>query len=150
MIKIQPPKKVNYPRIRLGENIFNEGVYLEPPSWDCDWYWGFGYLETKNQHYHLSNLSKVENLKDAFNNHFKNFIVTDEQDKWKLAELIETIYSLRKTAEVYYRGGSHLTFIEEESKIVKDEKQYFKLNYEVIPKLFKMMYNILEKYHNEQ
>ena len=26
----------------------NEGIkyWLEEPKWDCEWYWGFGYIET--------------------------------------------------------------------------------------------------------
>lgn len=29
-------------------------IMLRAPSWDCEWYWGFGYLGNKNEHYHLS------------------------------------------------------------------------------------------------
>ena len=35
----------------LGINQENEKVWLEKPSWDCDWYWGFGYVEIFNQNY---------------------------------------------------------------------------------------------------
>ena len=28
----------------LGVNKDGKHVYLEEPSWDCGWYWGFGYL----------------------------------------------------------------------------------------------------------
>lgn len=30
----------------IGINEYDEKVFLEEPSWDCGWYWGFGYLET--------------------------------------------------------------------------------------------------------
>jgi hypothetical protein len=30
----------------LGKNHDNENVYLIEPSWDCNWYWGFGYIQT--------------------------------------------------------------------------------------------------------
>lgn len=29
-------------------------IYLSKPSWDCGWYWGFGYLGNHNEHYHLN------------------------------------------------------------------------------------------------
>ena len=29
----------------LGVDSNNENVWLEAPSWDCGWYWGFGYVE---------------------------------------------------------------------------------------------------------
>ena len=30
----------------LGINHDGEYVWLEKESWDCGWYWGFGYLHT--------------------------------------------------------------------------------------------------------
>jgi hypothetical protein len=30
----------------LGKNRYGELVWLESPTWDCGWYWGFGYVET--------------------------------------------------------------------------------------------------------
>lgn len=30
----------------LGKNKDGKKVWLEKPSWDCGWYWGFGYLVT--------------------------------------------------------------------------------------------------------
>lgn len=29
-------------------------IALYAPTFDCGWYWGFGYLGNKNCHYHLS------------------------------------------------------------------------------------------------
>lgn len=32
-------------RVFLGTSKkTNERIYLEKPSFDCNWYWGFGYL----------------------------------------------------------------------------------------------------------
>ena len=30
----------------IGKDNTGERVWLEKPSWDCGWYWGFGYLQT--------------------------------------------------------------------------------------------------------
>ena len=30
----------------LGADAEGTKYWLEAPSWDCDWYWGFGYVET--------------------------------------------------------------------------------------------------------
>jgi hypothetical protein len=49
----------NYEKILLGYNN-NEPIYLSPPSWDCGWYWGFGYLGNKNCHYHVDGLTKIQ------------------------------------------------------------------------------------------
>ena len=39
-----------------------ESIYFYKPTWDCDWYWGFGYLGNKNQHYHLSDYANGRNI----------------------------------------------------------------------------------------
>jgi hypothetical protein len=30
----------------IGKDKSGTNYWLESPSWDCDWYWGFGYIET--------------------------------------------------------------------------------------------------------
>jgi len=30
----------------LGINEYGEKMWLEAAKWDCEWYWGFGYIET--------------------------------------------------------------------------------------------------------
>ncbi len=30
----------------LGKDSEGISYWLEAPSWDCGWYWGFGYVET--------------------------------------------------------------------------------------------------------
>ena len=30
----------------IGKDTDGKRVWLEKPSWDCGWYWGFGYLQT--------------------------------------------------------------------------------------------------------
>ena len=52
-------EQLKYNKIKLGV-VNNETIYLTPPSWDCDWYWGFGYLGNKNCHYHIDGLNKIE------------------------------------------------------------------------------------------
>lgn len=141
--------KVNYPLIKLGVDEYDNTVYLEPPSWDCDWYWGFGYLETKDSHYHLSSLFEKTDLKKGIDIHFKKFLITDNTDKWKFAEIVRTIYHLREIAELYYIGGSNYKSINEQVEIVQNKEEWYRINYEVIPKLFKLMYDLLDK-HNKK
>ena len=92
----------NYSRVLLGQND-GQNIYLTPPSWDCDWYWGSGYLGNSNNHYHVDGLKKIEtyntdknvweyefvNLYDGFKKHFGDtFIVKRDKDIWTLAELL--------------------------------------------------------------
>ena len=116
-------EQLKYNKIKIGV-VNNENIYLSPPSWDCDWYWGFGYIGNKNCHYHIDGLKKIEtynfekkvfeyefvNLYDGFKKHFgDSFIVKEDKDIWTLAELFKTFYTLKETAEVLGRGGSHYT-----------------------------------------
>ena len=41
--------------ILLRSRKEGERVYLSKHSWDCGWYWGFGYVGNRDCHFHLSN-----------------------------------------------------------------------------------------------
>lgn len=151
--------KRNYRKVYLGKNE-NESIYLTPPSWDCGWYWGFGYLGNKNCHYHVDGLKTIKtydfekkswnietvDLYNGFKKHFgDSFIIHLDTDIWKLAELFETFYSLKNIAELYKRGGSHLTSNPCKDIIINME-EYERINKIVLPEIFEQIYLILEKY----
>lgn len=46
----------DYPRVGLGLSKDNEIIILKPPSWDCNWYWGFGYIGNMNLGTRLDNI----------------------------------------------------------------------------------------------
>ena len=109
-------------KIPLGK-VDGKTIYLSPPSWDCDWYWGFGYLGNEYCHYHVDGLTKREwydydkkcfqsenlNMFHGFKKHFDcgTFIITADADIWTFCELFESFYILRETAEVLgpWRGS---------------------------------------------
>jgi hypothetical protein len=150
----------NYSKMLLGYND-NEPIYLRPPSWDCYWYWGFGYLGNKNRHYHVDGLTKIEtynaeakatitksvNLYDGFVAHFGNTLRVRKSDLWTLVELFQTFYTLKKTAEVLGLGGSHYTTNPAKDLIInKDEVE--RINNIVLPQIFEEIYKILHKNQN--
>jgi hypothetical protein len=71
----------------IGVTDDNVYIWLEEPSWDCGWYWGFGYLETytNNRYPHLS---KDINSHSHFTNFDNNTSLNDyyELDKCVLSE----------------------------------------------------------------
>jgi hypothetical protein len=75
-------KKTNYRM--FGKNIYligintqGEKVFLEHPSWDCGWYWGFGYLET------YTNNRQITRSKDiSGHSHFSNFDENNILNDW--------------------------------------------------------------------
>lgn len=142
-------------KIKMGV-VDGEDIYLSPPSWDCGWYWGFGYLGNKNCHYHIDGLKKIEkynfekkvweyefvNLYDGLKRHFGKTLKVRESRLWTLAELFESFYSLRQTAEVLGRGGSHLTSNPCKDIIINvDEVK--RINTIVLPAIFDAIHSIL-------
>lgn len=108
-------KMEQYPEnVLMGKGDFDDraSVSLRRPSFDCDWYWGFGYLGNRNCHYHLSGIGKHENInfRDALVKHFGDtFAIKDERKLWQFAEVVLTIYKLKDMADLIHLGGSHMT-----------------------------------------
>ena len=137
-----------YPKkLYIGKHD-HECIYLTSPSWDCNWYWGFGYLGNKNCHYHVNGLAERENINlfDAFKKHFgESLIIKNDNDLWKICELFDTFYTLRKTAELFGRGGSNYT--ENPCKeLLIDKILVTKINEVLIPNVIDEIYKILLSY----
>ena len=145
-----------YPsKIFIGERD-GKKIYLSAPRWDCGWYWGFGYLGNENCHYPVDGLTKHEsydfdknvwkyeftNLYDGFKKHFGNSLIVRDSQLWKLAELFKTFYTLRETAEVLGRGGSHYTSNPCEN-VIKNPEEVKRINEVVLPAIFEAIYKIL-------
>lgn len=127
----------------------NEPIYLSPPSWDCGWYWGFGYLGNKNCHYHVDRLAKDCNLYDGFIKHFGNTLTIRPSHLWTFCELFKTFYILKETAEVLGRGGANYSNNPCKDIIVNKE-EVERINKIVLPEIFKEIYVILDKNSNNE
>lgn len=150
----------NYPsKVFLGK-VDDKKIYLSAPSWDCGWYWGFGYLGNKNSHYHVNGLTKIEkynfekkvfeyefvDLHDGLKKHFgESFIVKNDKDIWNLAELFQTFYLLKETCEVFGRGGSYYA-TNPCKDIITNNSEVERINNIVLPAVFEEIYKILLKY----
>ena len=146
----------NYPtKIFIGKHN-NENIYLSAPSWDCGWYWGFGYLGNKNCHYHVDGLTKHEtynfekkcfeyeftNLYDGFKKHFGDTLIVRDSQLWTLCELIKSAYVLKETAETLGRGGVHYT-TNPCKDIIQNTDEVKRINEIVLPAIFEEIYKIL-------
>ena len=138
-----------YKKIFLGyannDKRVSNRIYLDPPSFDCGWYWGFGYLGNANCHYQINGLDKNINLYDAINNHFGDSLRVNESDKWTFAELMQTFYKLKEYAGLLHTGGSHLTSNPLKDNL-KNSKEFERINTDLMPKLFNEIYLILNRY----
>ena len=103
----------------MGKNQRGEKVWLETPSWDCDWYWGFGYLTTKNSHTHVYGLTSRHEYYDTEKQCYRlsseylhniydspKLVETTftEEEGWKLSELFKEFYLLKDMAEYTHRN----------------------------------------------
>jgi len=137
----------------LGQDEDGIFQWLEAPSWDCGWYWGFGYIVT------LTDNLKPQNSRDISSHfHAENFLskwskfmgekkpllkirVFMDKDGWELSELFEQFYFLRKAAENFGRGKCHCA----DTKIPswKKEKLAGEINREILPKVMARILEIL-------
>lgn len=139
-------------------------IWLEKPSWDCGWYWGFGYVQAMQGdrepskardidfHTHWDSLVN-ESHKNAYEWFVERFgkpttdwlgdktpgkepkcRFTDAQ-LWKLCELMQTAYTLREAAEVLGRGGSRIT-TNPCWKLIKNTREVDRINGKVLPEIF--------------
>lgn len=111
----------------------NKKIYLEEGTWDCGWYWGFGYLKVYNKPktdinelYHFDSLLKDFGL-EGLEGHFKSFVL-DEKEMWVLADLMSSFYKLKGVAEYYCLGNSNYT---NEVKWKKDKKMSARINRDI-------------------
>lgn len=135
-----------------------EGTYywLEEATWDCGWYWGAGYVETYtnnkrpdisrdiNSHQHFDGLflNGQKMCKDMFDDFFVETPL-DDSEKWRLLELMKTIYNLKEYSDVIYHGGSYITS-NPLKELIKNPEEYERINKVVLPQLFEEVYRILK------
>lgn len=141
----------------LGKNEYGELLWLEAPSWDCSWYWGFGYVEIyTNQanpsqarditsHSHFNSLVGFKREDNTYVHHLNesprmSATVLADKESWELCDLMKSFYTLKDAAEIYHTGNSHLTTTGISLKSSEAEKR---INEVDIPAITKRVLEIL-------
>lgn len=136
----------------LGADAEGTKYWLEAPSWDCNWYYGFGYIETytnnnhpekardiySHQHFDSLFLNKPQvSAFDVFKTFFKETTLNDNEI-WTLIDYMISFYTLKKAAATLGRGYSHITEKAklEETKSVEIAKE---INEKILPAIFKQI-----------
>lgn len=133
----------------LGKGKDGNNYWLEEGSWDCDWYWGFGYVETygkDSSHQHFNGLFLKKNVADSldsFQNFFEETPLSDKEI-WTLLETMKSFYIAKEYAEMVHRGGSHISN-NPVKDLIKNEEEYNRINKVVIPALMEEVYCLLGK-----
>lgn len=152
-------KEVKY---AFGKKIYLLGIdkngikyWLEEPSWECDWYWGFGYIETytnnKNpeksrdiaSHQHFSTLffNTGKSAFDAFKDFFEKTPFSKDEI-WTLIDYMMTFYKLKETAALFRHGYSWQTESAKLESLI-DPDLCKRINNELIPEVLKNVKGLL-------
>lgn len=140
----------------LGQDKDGINYFLEAATWDCEWYWGGGYVETYtcnsnpvtsrdiDSHQHFDGLffSGHENGFDTFKKFFSVNPFTDSEI-WKICELMKSFYIARSYSDMLHTGGAHYTN-NPSADIIKSENEYKRINEKVVPAIMEELYKILE------
>ena len=145
----------------IGMNMDGDYIWLEEPKWDCGWYWGFGYIETYTNNKHPEKSKDIDS-----HSHFNSCIAgykhkdgeyihhphanpdlaittLTPRESWLLAEYMKTYYTLKESAGVFNRGGSHLTSCDDQRDLIQDKGIEDKINTHSLPELFKLIDRLL-------
>ena len=125
----------------LGQDEYGENYWLEAPSWDCSWYWGFGYVETytnNNNPERAKDISMHSHIQGSYSDKKVTFdtwcndtwttVTFDEEERAELSFLFNQFYKLKKSAEEAHRS---------------DEDEWDRINKTVLPKVMDRIIEIL-------
>jgi hypothetical protein len=144
--------------IYLLGRLYNERIWLEAASWDCNWYWGFGYIESYtndrspansrdiNSHTHYDSTCFVKDDKGNFIHLLCEVpglteCTLTEKEQWQLSDLMKSFYTLEETSALFHTGNSHYTTVPELD--LKNPELENHINKELLPKVFKQVYKLL-------
>lgn len=118
-----------------------ERLYYQAPSWDCGWYWGFGYLSNSRTHLHLNSFCQGRNLRDGLRQEFSH-LALPEKELWTFCELAMSAYTLKETAELFTRGGSNYTLNNPVRELLSCKEKAEHINQKLLPVIFREIDNL--------
>lgn len=130
-------------QVRLGITKDNECIYLTKHKWDCDWYWGFGYVGNKHCHFHIDSLITAET---DVNKIFADTNIS-QAEWWVIRDLFIQAYALKNAAEVYRHGGHQCT-VKGVTDVIKNPNKAAELNADlerVLDLIWKYVTNAVSK-----
>lgn len=137
----------------LGADDDGINYWLEAPSWECEWYWGFGYIETYTNNRspeYSKDISSHSHATDFMSEYFTEWngsnpilkeMTFNEKEGWELSELFSQFYHLRTQAKFWKNGKMDTS--DTNIKSWKDEKLAEKINQEIIPVITNRIIKIL-------
>ena len=121
--------------------ILGQDICIEKHSWDCGWYWGFGYIGNKNLHCHCTQFIHEllwHDLKDVFE---ISIFKTNDQF-WIFKDLLKQAYTLQSCAEVYQYGGHCIA--NSKTEIIRNKRRAKTINRD-LSKVLDQLWKLLEE-----
>lgn len=138
----------------LGIDKAGRNHYLQAGSWDCGWYWGFGYVESFtnnrnpekskdiNSHLHFNELFlNGANSINKWCEFFKDGVL-NMQELWALLELMKSFYTAQQWSEACHWGGVNYSN-NPCQELLKSNEEYNRINKVIIPTLMDEVYKLL-------
>ena len=136
-----------------------EGIkyWLKEGHFDCDRYWGFGYVQTftnnknpassrdiqSHSHFDTRFFNKHNNGFDEFTAFFEETTLSKDEI-WRFIELMKSFYTAREYSDMISLGGSNYTQ-NPVKETIKCETEYKRINEVVIPAVMEEVYKLLSK-----
>lgn len=136
----------------LGADKDGIKYWLEAPSWDCEHYWGFGYIESYTNNNNPSEARDINSHEHADSFMSEWFIewngseprlidkTFNEEEGWELSELFKEFYFLQDSAEYWRNGGTNILG---KGLIPKKIELSEEINNIIIPKITNRIIEIL-------
>lgn len=134
--------KNSSPKVELIHHPKYGKLCLGAPSWDCDWYWGWGYLSNKDCFLHVIPSLTVEQFMEYLNPKYYKI-------KWDLYELLKTFYILKEYAEFVGRGNAYISGKPLLTNMMKDTEYARKINEVLLPQVFYKFYDLIRDAERE-
>ena len=138
----------------LGEDADGTRYWLEEPTFDCGWYWGLAYLHTFtnnrqptrsvdiNSHEHFdSKFLDGKGYVDGYLNFFKKSVL-DRHETYRLFELMECAYTLKKMAGICEKWNANVTY-NDCYDVIKDQNWYLEIVQKKLPAVISEICNLL-------
>ena len=152
---------MNYLTIRTKDDMIMLGkfdcgysfpLWLRKPTFDCDWYWGLGYLAGKGVHTHY------DTVFDSYKIIIDKMVESpyNYNERFKIHELMSQLYTLREYASMMKTASCGYCTAHEGLEIApeQNEQEYKRICNVLIPTVWNALVNVMvyddEKHNRDE
>lgn len=152
--EIKDVSYLNTLHLLIGKNAEGQKVWLEAATYDCNWYWGFGYLHIIDgrrkdiiSHTHVDDtlLDRSASYLPSLKGMRETVLTKDEL--WIFLELMSQFYNLKKMVNIIYSkcaGVSSVLAVSENYRLKESVEYGRHINRVLIPSIIHEVYELLK------